>query len=187
MKETALFGHNLTLTRTIKSKLGKSEIEIFDTVENLADKEEELMLLYHFNYGFPFLDENLKLIFPENNITPRAEVAKQGLQESEKTTKPIDGFLEHVFFRDAKDKNGVVTVKLENETLGIGSYIEYEKENLPNLTQWKSMKSGDYALGIEPCNCFILGRAEERKNGTLKTIAAFSKLEFKLKIGFYEI
>jgi hypothetical protein len=78
-------------------------------------------------------------------------------------------------------------VKLENEELGIGLYIEYDKENLPNLTQWKSMKSGDYALGIEPCNCFVKGRKEERENGTLKTIAAFSKLEFKLKIGFYGI
>lgn len=187
VKETALFGHNLYLTRTLKTKLGTNEIELCDTVENLSCEEQELMLLYHFNFGFPFLDENTGLIFPENDVTPRTEVAKNALLESEKITKPVDGFSEHVFFRNTKDDGGIVKVGLENNELGIGAYIQYEKENLPNLTQWKSMKSGDYVLGIEPCNCFVKGRKEERENGTLKKIGAFSKLHFNLKIGFYDL
>lgn len=187
LKETALFGHNLYLTRTLKSKMGENFIEINDVVENLSDKEEEFMIIYHFNFGFPFLDENLKLIFPKNKVTARTKEANDGIGESERITRPIDGFFEHVFFRDVEDENGTVILSLENERLGVGAYIKYNKENLDNLAQWKSMKSGDYALGIEPCNCFIKGRVEERKSGTLKKIAPFSKLNFNLVLGFYDL
>jgi hypothetical protein len=188
MRESALFGHNLSLTRKITSKLGENEIEITDILENNAPESEEFMLLYHFNFGFPFLDENTTLHFPQNTAIPHTEIAKDGIQASETITKPQDGFFEHVFFRDIKeDAYGFVIINVENKALGIGAYIKYEKKNLPNLTQWKSMRSGDYALGIEPCNCYVNGRKGERENGTLKKIKPFSKLTYKLIIGTYTI
>ena len=187
VKETALFGVNMSLTRKIISKLGENEIEIRDVIENNSSEEQEFMFLYHINFGFPFLDNNLKILFPENILTPLNEVAKAALNDSVQITKPIDGFEEHVFFRDVKEEDGIVTIRLLNDNLGIGAYIKYEKENLPNLTQWKAMKSGDYALSIEPCNCFVKGVKEERENGTLKTIPAFSTLRFNLKIGFFDL
>lgn len=187
VRECSLFGHNLILKRVIKTKLGDNSIEIFDTVENNAQEDIEFMLLYHFNFGFPFLDEDLKLNFPQNTITPRTQEAKKGIEASEIITKPIDGFLEHVFFRDVKDENGIVTVSLENQKLGIGVKLSYEKENLPVLVQWKSMKSGDYALGIEPSSSFIKGRKEERENKTLKVIRGNSEIKYRLKLSFYDL
>ena len=188
MRESALFGHNLSLTRKITSKLGESEIEITDVLENNSPETEEFMLLYHCNFGFPFLDEDTIIRFPQNTAIPRTEIAKDGIQESEIITKPQDGFFEHVFFRDMKaDLEGFVTINVENKNLGIGAVIKYEKKNLPNITQWKSMRSGDYALGIEPCNCYVNGRKGERENGTLKKIRPFSKLTFKLIISAYTL
>ena len=188
MHENALFGHNLTLSRKITSKLGENEIEINDILENNAPEEQEFMLVYHMNFGFPFLSEDCEIIFTPNTVTPRTETAKTGLNESEIITKPQDGFDEHVFFRDAKtDTDGFVTIKVENKALGIGVSIKYEKKNLPNLTQWKSMRSGDYALGIEPCTCYVMGREEERINGTLKKIEPFSKKNFNIQISIYDL
>jgi hypothetical protein len=43
--------------------------------------------------------------------------------------------------------------------------------------------SGDYALGIEPANCLVEGRAREKERGTLKTLAPMEKARFDLEIG----
>jgi hypothetical protein len=64
--------------------------------------------------------------------------------------------------------------------------ISWSGDTLPILSQWKSMASGDYVLGLEPTNCFIMGRHEERKNGTLPVLKAFTKITNKIKIEFME-
>jgi hypothetical protein len=187
MRESELFGHNLTLSRKITSKLGENYIEIHDTLENNDSQDIEFMLLYHFNFGFPFLSKDLKLTFPENKVTPCTDQAKAGLNQSEIITQPADVFFEHVFYRDITDNSKTATVKIENPKLSIGVKLSYERENLPCLVQWKSMRSGDYALGIEPSNSYIKGRKDERENGTLKVIKGFEKFEYKLRLEFYEL
>lgn len=185
MKDAALFGSNLVLKRKITSKLGENAIYISDELENNTPYEEEFMLLYHFNFGFPFLDEDTEIVFPLNSVVARDDEAEKGLSDSEAISAPIDSYNEQVFFRDADmDENGKVKVELLNKRLGIKVALEYDKENLPNLVHWKSMKSTDYALGIEPSNCLVFGREKEKENGTIKKIKPFSTLKFNLKLEF---
>ncbi len=187
-KSSSLYGEHLSLTRKVTTKIGLNEVELCDTLENLSQHPQEYTLLYHFNFGFPLLDEDLKLIFPENSIIPRDDESQENLDIASIITKPVDTFVENVYFRHCEpDSDGTVTVKLENERLGIGVYIKYEAENLPILAQWKAMQKGDYVLGIEPSNCYILGRAAERENVTLQTIDAYETIKFNLKIGVYEL
>ena len=46
------------------------------------------------------------------------------------------------------------------------------------------MASGDYVLGLEPTNGYIMGRHDERENGTLKVLKAFESMENTVKIEF---
>lgn len=46
------------------------------------------------------------------------------------------------------------------------------------------MASGDYVLGLEPTNNYIMGRHDERKNGSLAVLKAFDSVCFRLEIGF---
>ncbi len=90
--------------------------------------------------------------------------AKDFLQVEE----PLDGGVEQVFFHDAcAGADGRVRVAVQNPKRKMGVQIVYEKQVLPKLVQWKSMVSGDYALGIEPANCLVFGRAYEEEHGTL--------------------
>jgi hypothetical protein len=188
MRESALFKHNLMLTRHITTKLGANELCIQDTLENLTGNAEEFCLLYHFNFGFPFLTEALKLKFPKNKCIPRTPEARDGLALADTITRPEHDFFEHVFFRELEaDENGICRVEVENPELGIGAYIAYEQKNLPVLCEWKSMRASDYTLGIEPANMYIMGRKEERINGTIKRIKGYEKLEFNLKFGVYDL
>ena len=176
------------LSGNIKTKLGANEVEINDTLENLTGNVEEFCILYHFNFGFPFLTEALKLKFPKNKCIPRTPQAKDGLSLAETITRPENDFFEHVFFRELEsDENGICRIEAENTELGIGAYISYEQKNLPVLCQWKSMRSSDYTLGIEPANMYIMGRKDERVNGTLKRIKGYQKIEFNLKLGVYDL
>ena len=55
-----------------------------------------------------------------------------------------------------------------NEALGLRLAVE---SNLPRLWQWVDPAPGVYALGLEPANCSVLGRAHDRAAGTLPFLA----------------
>ena len=181
MRESRLFGENLTLTRTWTTRLGSNRLELCDRVENLSPEAVDWCLLYHCNLGFPFLSPELKLIFPQNTVTPRTPEAAAGLAEAEVVTAPQDGFFEHVFIRAmTADADGKVTVRAENPALGVGLALAYEQEHLPCFLQWKSMRSGDYALGLEPATSLLRGRAGERAAGALPRLAPFGSVTLRL-------
>ena len=71
MREAALFGENLVLRRSIETKYGSKSFTLTDEFENEAFSDEVLMLLYHINIGWPFLDDNTRLYIPTAKITPR--------------------------------------------------------------------------------------------------------------------
>ncbi|MFH1230173.1 MAG: aldose 1-epimerase family protein [Planctomycetota bacterium] len=188
VRETAVFGENLLLSRKVLAGLGETHFHLHDIVENLGYQKTEFMILYHINLGFPVLDENSQLILPTKSIKPRDAEAKKGLKQYNKFTSPQPDFKEQVFYHEAiPDKKGNVTIALVNKKInnnqGLGIYITYSTKELPNLIQWKMLREGMYVLGIEPANCLVEGRAKERKRGTLQFLKPGEKREFHLEIG----
>jgi len=49
------------------------------------------------------------------------------------------------------------------------------------------MRSGDYALGLEPSNNLVMGRVRERENGTLRKIAPFGSVEMAICLQFEDM
>ena len=144
VRECALFGKNLLLKRRYAVK--ENGILIQDTIENLAYTDTEYILLYHVNYGYPFLDECLQLDIPAIESEPLTEIAKKRQGEMLRITAPVDGGDEDVYYHTLKEGK----VGLFNPDLHIGVQMEYDIADFPVTLQWKSMISGDYALGIEP-------------------------------------
>lgn len=188
MREGAIYGDNLLLKRTITAKTGSKSVKIHDELENQSFKDEGIMFLYHVNVGYPVLDEGARFVAPESDITPRKDgVSEKHADDYKIITGPIDNFIEHVFYHDvASDKNNDTCAAVINDKIGFGLYVNYNKKNLPILVQWKSMTSGDYAFGIEPANCHVSGRLNEKQNGNLITIKPSEKLIFDLEIGIIE-
>lgn len=185
IRETALFGHALEVKRIFRIPVYGSKITIHDTLTNLAPRDEEFMIIYHCNFGYPLLSEKASLILPEDRETiPRNEFAKTGLGRECEFDKPVDGEEERVFFHKMHQD---FTATLQNPDLGIRMDISWSGDTLPVLAQWRSMASGDYVLGLEPANCYIMGRHEERNNGTLPVIKGFETKEFTLNIEFVEV
>ena len=184
IRETALFGHVLEVKRTIRIPVFGTSVTVQDTVTNQTPRDEEIMQIYHCNFGYPLLSEKARLHLPEGRETiPRTDFAKTGLGRECTFDKPIPGEEERVFFQKMKEE---FSARLENPELGVNMTISWSGDTLPILSQWRSMASGDYVLGLEPTNCYIMGRHDERENGTLPVLKAWESLTNTVNITFTE-
>ena len=73
-----------------------------------------------------------------------------------------------------------------NPEIGIKAELTWS-DNLPILAHWRSMASGDYVCGLEPTNCYIMGRKAERENGTLPVLKPFETVKTEVKFNFANI
>jgi len=188
MRETVVFGENLTLTRRIWTYLGASRLWIRDVVANEGFQTTPHMMLYHCNFGFPLLDEGAELIAPSRSVTPRDAVAAPGLAEHHRYEAPIEGYKEQCFYHEMiPGEDGFVTVLLVNRAFdggkGLGVYLRYRQAELPRFTQWKMVCAGTYVTGLEPANCLVEGRDKDRARGILQFLEPGEEREYLLEIG----
>ncbi|MBO6158848.1 MAG: aldose 1-epimerase family protein [Firmicutes bacterium] len=182
VRETALFGHALEVKREIRIPAFGSSITIHDKISNLTPRDEEIMQIYHCNFGYPLLSEKARLVLPKERETiPRTTFAETGLGRECVFDQPINSEEERVFFQKMKNE---YWARLDNPDLGVSMKISWSGDTLPILSQWRSMASGDYVLGLEPTNCYIMGRHDERENGTLPVLKAFESVTNTVTISF---
>ncbi|MDZ7333280.1 MAG: aldose 1-epimerase family protein [candidate division KSB1 bacterium] len=192
IEETRIFGEYLRLTRQIRSRLGENSIAIHDQIENLGFEPSPLMVLYHFNFGFPLMSEETKIVFPSRKVVPREpETPLEGYQQWQ---SPTPGYRERVYYHEdfitSSDREAWATAVIENPgfpivnggTCCLSVRLSWSTENLPRLVQWKMPGAGVHVLGIEPANCHVGGRAMERQEGTLRFIEPGQVLHYELKM-----
>lgn len=183
MRETALFGHNLQMKRTIRIPVFGSSITVTDELTNLTHREEEYALLYHCNFGYPLISEKAHVELPQDRkTTPRTPFAATGLGRETTFDIPTPGEEERVFFHEAMEHKAA----LVNEAIGTKMTLTWS-DSLPILAHWRSMASGDYVCGLEPTNCYIMGRKYERENGTLPKLRPFETVKTEVIFTFETI
>ncbi|MBW2842404.1 aldose 1-epimerase family protein, partial [Escherichia coli] len=77
VRETRLFGENLTLERTIRCRYGENVLRIEDKVTNHGFTRQPLQILYHFNYGWPLLSPQAEILLSAKSVTPRTPHAAE--------------------------------------------------------------------------------------------------------------
>lgn len=168
VEEGAIFGTKLRLEREITTIQGKNNIVINDKITNFGSQPSPYTVLYHMNLGYPLLSEDAELIVDPIHTLPRDPVAAESLKDFKKFIKPVPGFKEQVFIHSLKpDTNNLSGVTLQNKKLGIALTIKFDAIRLPYLIQWKMMGSGDYVLGLEPCNVALKNRKVLRDENIL--------------------
>ncbi len=190
MREAVVFGENLTLTRTVSTKLGAKWFRIHDVVTNEGFDPTKYMLLYHCNIGWPAVDEGSEIVSPSRYVAPRDAEAEDGKENWYKMDGPIHKYAEKCYYHDmAPGRDGSVTISMLNAGFkrrageGFGVYLTYDKNQLPRFVEWKQMGEQDYTLGFEPCNCGVEGRDIDEKLGLLHTLKAGESKTFDLEFG----
>ena len=183
VKDTLFCGHNLELKRQIFFPKNGKEITFSDKIVNLEPTAEEFMYMYHFNFGYPLLSPSARMVKGEGKIVDVIGTAFHP-EDCSKVAAPHIEKTEEVYLHTATpDKEGFGYVALINDELKLGAYVKYKMDTLPYLVEWKNFIAHDYAMGIEPTNCYILGRNKERLNGTLPKIDGYGTLTYEVTLG----
>ena len=164
VRESTVFGEDLVLTRSITTAMGDNRICIHDEIENVGFSPAPLMVLYHFNFGFPLVDEDSVLTTNCTNVRPRDAAAVPGLGECCRFSAPVQNYSEQAFYRDAEGRS---FARLENPDIGVAAELRFDGSQLPYLVEWKQMGEQEYAVGLEPATNPPCGRAAARAEGTL--------------------
>jgi len=189
MRQTALFAENIIVERKIETYLGANYFKITDTITNEGFRKTPFMILYHCNIGWPVVCKKAKVCIPAKRTIPRDEIAKQGKDAWYEITPPEENYQERVYFHDVKtQKNGEVIIGVYNaeqelEQNFYGVYIKYKKAQLPKLVQWKMLGTGEYVIGLEPCNAGVLGKDETEKRGEMDYLQPGETRIHELEIG----
>lgn len=182
--QARLFGEQLTLTRTIRVRLGEPALHISDAVTNTGDQPAPLMLLYHFNVGYPLVREGARLIVPSHAVHPRDDAARAGLDTWAHYRGAVAGYAEQVFYHHLRAHDGQTQVLLTNGDIGLA--LGWDARTAPYFTQWKNTRQGVYVCGIEPGNCVPEGQNAARANGRLIELAPGEQAQFSHTLRVHE-
>lgn len=181
MRESSLFGTNLVLRRTVRSVFGSGRIDIIDEVENQTAEEADLMLMYHCNFGYPFLRPGTRLVLPSKAVRGREEWSQEHLNCWQTMGLPTDGETEYVYLHDlAEDEQGNSFAALVSDDLHFGIRLDFDRKVQPYFMEWMSVRSGDYVIGLEPSNSSVYGRKYHEAQGTMHRIGPFAKETYRL-------
>lgn len=186
VSDTLFCAHNLELRREIIFPKNGKEITVRDRVTNKEALPAEMMLLYHCNFGYPLLAPGARMVKGAGDIV---DVIGSGIHPEDcgKVEEPHLTKDEEVYLHmNTADADGFGYAAVINDELGLGCYVKYKMDTLPFLVQWKSFTAHDYGMGLEPTNCYILGREKERAHGTLPTLAPYETRCFEVSIGILD-
>ncbi len=179
--ESLLFGEQLRLTRTIRMILGEPALEIRDVVENLYDTPAPLMLLHHFNFGYPLVQEGIQLHVATKQVCPRDLTARAAFGTWERYSAATPHHLEEVHFHQVfagPDQRALAALASED----FGLQVEWDTTHEPYLTQWKNFRRRIYVCGVEPGNCVPEGQNRARRAGRLALLEPGEQRTFVNKL-----
>ena len=175
-REAVLYGDCLEKTRTLRAVLGRSRLQLEDVVENISGRPAALLLLYHFNLGWPLIGPGSRLLLP----SARQEVIVGEGADWRAISPPDASFQARVIEHGLTPEEGGwvrLSVASPHTTLRLAY-----RGGLPRFTQWQQFGVGDYVLGLEPGNVGVRGRAWERAAGNLSVLEPGETRRFELEI-----
>lgn len=196
VEEAVIAGSKLRLKRELSGKMGDNRIVIQDTVENFGFQPAEHMMLYHFNFGFPLMGERTEIRLPEAKSEIRSSCVVKGDESLESCLNweaPNAEIKETVYYhelrREAVEPGGMLEACIVQPEFPVGSdyravqvSLRWSVDTLPLLVQWRMPGAGDHVLGLEPSNCRVEGRAEERRRGGLLLLAPGASVSYQLEL-----
>ncbi len=183
VRDASLFGDKYLLEREYICPVNKNEIRLCDTIKNIGSNDIPLEILYHCNMGYPLLSENTKVSVPSQEVLPRNDHAKEGIENCLVMEKPQKGYEEKCYYHKM---TGKTSVSITNPDIKKGLTISYDAEELPCFTEWKMMGEYEYVLGLEPGNCYPDGRDVMREKGMLKILKPDETIINHIKFEFTE-
>ncbi len=167
--ETCLFGMNLRMITKVTLVKDSRRIEVEDEIINLGNREADLELLYHWNFGRPFLEGGASFVAAAEEVCPRDKTAAAGIASYDVYDEPTVGYAEQAFFfrLKADPETSNTTVMLRNKNGDKGLALRFDTRQLPCFTLWKNTAGYEdgYVTGLEPATNYPNAKAFEKAHG----------------------
>lgn len=164
VRQDIAYGENLSVRRRYECELGSNSFRMVDVVTNEGWFPTYHQRLYHFNVGFPVVNDGSEVLAavteepaPMHFSTEEPTSGEHSERpEWRSVTAPRPGFTHEGYVIGMEpDDRGFVNVGIVNRELrpdlgGIGVYLRYDTTTLPVYVAWRMMREGLYALGMEP-------------------------------------
>lgn len=128
-------GEHFRLRRRIEADIGGTKLAVRDTVENLADRRQAQASLYHFNIGYPALDDG-------------TVVEHAGRRMLGPLRLPDERASREAFSMAVSDaRHATCTISCPKMMVELA----WDAATLPHLQLWHDLSPGACVLSIEPC------------------------------------
>jgi hypothetical protein len=187
--EQMVFGVNYLLRTRLMLDKGGARVRIEDTLSNLGDTAGEYEMLYHTNFGPPFLERGARFRGTFDTAVPRDEAAAAGLGSLSAFPAPTPGFVEQVFlFRAHPDDRGFAHQLLSNARGNLAARVSFRVDTLPYTILWKRCAgpAEGYVVGLNPCSDLPNPRRQEREAGRVGRIGPGVDVQFVEWIELFE-
>ena len=180
MEGDALDTH-LELEREWRVRTGEGVVALCDVTRNRGGHSEPAPLLYHVNLGAPLWAPGARVAATADGIAPRDADAAAYVDAWDRAPEHEPGAPERVYehaLTPAAD--GWAQVVVTQPAIDLEVIVRWDARALPRLHQW--VHPGVGALGVEPANCGVLGRAEDRAAGRLPVLEPGEERVTRLEI-----
>lgn len=183
--EASMFGGRLRLTSTLSTYIGSNTFEITDVVTNLSASPADVEMLYHCNFGPPFLGKGATFHTAVEEVAPRDNRAAKDVSSWQNYEGPETGYAEQVYFmRPIADEKGRGTALLRSPCGDKAVCLHFDTENLPWFSLWKNTQAeaDGYVTGLEPGSSFPNLRMFERSQGRVISLPADKSVMFQFSV-----
>jgi hypothetical protein len=172
--ESKLFSTQIRMVTTVTTIPGSNALSVRDEFRNLSDLPQSMQILYHWNFGPPFLEAGARIVVPAKTVVPRNARAVEGLGHFDVYGAPEPGFAEQVYFFElhSAPRSGRTLALLCDRGGERGIGLRFDRTELPAFTLWKNtggLKSG-YVTGLEPGTNYPNPKPFEQERGRVVTL-----------------
>ncbi len=185
VRQGRLFGGHLELQSTLHLPWGQAGFSITDRVANRAPQSATMEMLYHINFGLPWLASGARVDVAFQRMAPRDARAAEGIEHWQTVGPPEPGFAEQVyFFRPLADSEGWAHALLAHPQDDSGISVRFRPEGLPWFVLWKNQQPAEdgYVVGLEPATALPNPRTVEEAGGRLIELAPGQSHAMQLQI-----
>jgi hypothetical protein len=175
VQEARLFGPQIRMESRVSTVPGSNSLRVRDEFVNLKEQPVEMQILYHWNFGPPFLDAGARFFAPIKSVTPRDKRAQEGLAQHDHYGAPEPGYSEQVYFYElhaGQAGEGRTLAMLRNGAGDKGVVLRFRVDQLPAFSLWKNtagLRDG-YVTGLEPGTNYPNPRPFEQARNRVLTL-----------------
>lgn len=164
-----LDGPSYELIRRYEIPLGGDSVAIHDRIENIGHAPAPFMALYHFNFGWPAIDDATRFLWRAPDGDWRERPVRPLGQEPAR---------EVLIDEAGADSAGMAAARLAGGAVGVE--LTFDSVALPHVQTWRRTEPGLNIFSIEPVSHRLAPRAELEKQGDIRMLAPGESLSIRL-------